>query len=120
MSQASDHLQEMLQLTQGRHMIRAHQLKKMLSLQNAMNAKVNPDWIHACYPWLRAALVVDAQAIEHYGWKWWKKQTTDHAQFAMELVDIWHFTLSHVILAEGSEAAAATAIIEQNTVTYAR
>lgn len=74
------------------------QAETMLTLQAQMNAKVNPDWINAAYPYLRAVVVEGAEAMEHHGWKWWKKQDHDLAQLQMELVDIWHFTLSHMLL----------------------
>jgi len=74
------------------------QAETMLVLQAQMNAKVNPDWLNAGYPYLRAVVVEGAEAMEHHGWKWWKKQTCDLEQLQMELVDIWHFTLSHILL----------------------
>lgn len=74
------------------------QAETMLTLQAQMNAKVNPDWINAGYPYLRAVVVEGAEAMEHRGWKWWKKQNCDLEQLQMELVDIWHFTLSHILL----------------------
>ncbi len=74
------------------------QAETMLTLQAQMNAKVNPDWINAAYPYLRAVVVEGAEAMEHRGWKWWKKQECDMEQLQMELVDIWHFTLSHILL----------------------
>jgi len=74
------------------------QAQTMLVLQAQMNAKVNPDWLNAGYPYLRAVVVEGAEAMEHHGWKWWKRQTCDLGQLQMELVDIWHFTLSHILL----------------------
>lgn len=73
------------------------QLTSMLELQDAMNSKVNPDWIAAGNNWHRAIQVEGVEAIEHHGWKWWKKQDCDMAQLRMELVDIWHFILSAAI-----------------------
>ena len=66
----------------------------MLELQESMNSKVNPNWIAAKNNWFRAIQVEAVEAIEHHGWKWWKKQECDMAQLRMELVDIWHFILS--------------------------
>jgi len=63
-----------------------------------MNAKVDPDWVQARYPYLRAVAIEGAEAIEHHGWKWWKKQHKDQAQLQMELIDIWHFILSEILL----------------------
>jgi hypothetical protein len=82
------------------------QAETMLTLQAQMNAKVNPDWLNAAYPYLRAVVVEGAEAMEHHGWKWWKKQECDLAQLQMELVDIWHFTLSHILLENRGDQAA--------------
>ena len=72
-----------------------------------MNAKVDPNWVSARYPYMRAVVIEAAEAIEHHGWKWWKKQDKDLAQLQMELIDIWHFLLSEILLNEqGSETAA--------------
>ena len=70
----------------------------MLALQASMNAKVDPNWVTARYPYLRAVAIEGAEAIEHHGWKWWKKQDKDLSQLQMELVDIWHFILSEILL----------------------
>jgi dimeric dUTPase (all-alpha-NTP-PPase superfamily) len=81
------------------------QAETMLTLQGQMNARVNPDWINAAYPYLRAVVVEGAEAMEHRGWKWWKKQQPDMEQLQMELVDIWHFTLSHILLEHAGNQA---------------
>lgn len=88
-------------------MLKENQTKIMLGLQAKMNEKVNPQWVEAAYPYLRAVVVEGAEAMEHHGWKWWKKQECDLEQLQMELVDIWHFTLSHILLKhQGNEEAA--------------
>ncbi|MFT4995149.1 MAG: hypothetical protein ACI965_002191, partial [Paraglaciecola sp.] len=74
------------------------QLSTMLSLQDAMNKKVNPDWLNAGYAYLRAAMIEAVEGIEHHGWKWWKAQHKDLPQLQMELIDIWHFALSAIII----------------------
>ncbi len=76
------------------------QLSTMLELQDGMNSKVNPEWVAANNNWHRAIQVEGVEAIEHHGWKWWKKQECDLAQLRMELVDIWHFILSATIQAK--------------------
>ena len=82
------------------------QAQTMLTLQAQMNAKINPAWVEAAYPYLRAVVVEGAEAMEHRGWKWWKKQDCDLEQLRMELVDIWHFTLSHILLQYSGDADA--------------
>lgn len=84
-------------------------LRVMLEMQHAINTRVNPDWVALRFPYLRAVVVEGAEALEHYGWKWWKKQTTDIEQFRMELVDIWHFALSDSLLAADGQIDAALA-----------
>lgn len=93
-------------------MLNKTQAEVMLTLQANMNAKVNPQWITAGYPYLRAVVVEGAEAMEHHGWKWWKKQHCDLEQLQMELVDIWHFTLSHILIeVEGDQAQALTQLM---------
>lgn len=77
-----------------------HQAQVMLRLQSDMNVRVDTNWVQASYPYLRAVVIEAAEAIEHHGWKWWKKQVRDLPQLQMELVDIWHFLLSEILLRE--------------------
>ncbi|MCD0502341.1 dUTPase [Bordetella petrii] len=76
----------------------------MLKLQDRLNSIINPQWIDGGARFLRAAFVESAEALEHYGWKWWKKQTIDLPQVQMELVDILHFYLSHTLVTAGGSA----------------
>lgn len=70
---------------------------EMLGLQDAINREINPNWRRAANPWYRAIWVECAEMIDHYGWKWWKKQEPNLAQVHLELVDIWHFGLSDLL-----------------------
>jgi dimeric dUTPase (all-alpha-NTP-PPase superfamily) len=98
------------------------QAETMLTLQGQMNARVNQDWINAAYPYLRAVVVEGAEAMEHRGWKWWKKQQPDIEQLQMELVDIWHFTLSHILLEHAGDKARSLEFLLQSatasTITF--
>ena len=69
-------------------------IKEMLDLQNKINEKVHPHWREQNFEWYRAIWVECAELLDHYGWKWWKKQNPNQAQIELELVDIWHFGLS--------------------------
>jgi len=73
------------------------QLAIMLDLQNKMNLKVHPEWPSQNYAWFRALWIECGELVDHYGYKWWKKQTPDMAQVQLEVVDIWHFGLSMLI-----------------------
>ena len=87
------------------------QIKTMLDLQDAMNTKVNANWKSQGYEWYRAIWVECAELLDHYGWKWWKKQSPDTEQVALELIDIWHFGLS-ILLQSGLSIDQATAKIQ--------
>ncbi len=82
----------------------------MLELQDAMNTKVNPDWRNAGFEWYRAIWMEAAEMLEHYGWKWWKKQAPDAMQVKLEVVDIVHFMLSIRLMQRGTMADLAAAI----------
>jgi dimeric dUTPase (all-alpha-NTP-PPase superfamily) len=94
-------------------MLNKTQLAIMLDLQNKMNTKVNPQWLGAGYAYLRAAMIESVEAIEHHGWKWWKAQSLDLPQVQMELVDIWHFALSHILIEHSGDIAKASEQIEK-------
>lgn len=87
------------------------QIAEMLRLQNEVNIKINPGWLSAGYPFLRAVLVEAVEAIEHHGWKWWSKQEPHLEQLSLELIDIWHFALSHVLIQQKGDIEAAAGFI---------
>ena len=94
-------------------MLSSDQATTMLELQATMNSKVDSHWLNANYPYLRAVAIEGAEAIEHHGWKWWKKQQKDLAQLQMELIDIWHFFLSEILLrAEGDQKEALKLLLQ--------
>ncbi|MCG8489704.1 MAG: dUTP diphosphatase [Chromatiales bacterium] len=84
----------------------------MLELQDAMNCKVNNDWRDAGYPWYRAIWTECAEMLDHYGWKWWKHQKPDMEQVHLEIIDIWHFALSDLILHNATLEGAAEQALE--------
>lgn len=74
----------------------------MLALQDRVNTQVHPEWRGQGNPWYRAIWVECAELLDHYGWKWWKKQQPDRDQVVLELIDIWHFGLS-ILLSEDKD-----------------
>lgn len=80
-------------------------IASMLTLQDQMNTKVHPDWRTQQFAWYRAIWVECAELMDHYGWKWWKKQTPDWAQVHLELIDIWHFGLSDLLQHNANDEA---------------
>ncbi len=78
-------------------MITPSQIHDQFVLQDRMNAIVNPMWANTKRPWHRAIMVEAVEALDHFGWKWWKEQKADLPQVRMELIDIWHFVLSELL-----------------------
>lgn len=66
----------------------------MLAMQDKMNQKVHAEWITQRFEWYRAIWIECGELVEHYGYKWWKKQTPDIDQVKLEVIDIWHFGMS--------------------------
>ena len=73
-------------------------LQTMLTLQEGHNLLVAEDWRTRALPFHRAIWVECAELLDHFGWKWWKKQSPDLGQVRLEIVDIWHFGLSCLML----------------------
>lgn len=73
------------------------QIQDMLDLQESMNQKVHEKWQEQGFEWYRAIWIESAEMLDHFGWKWWKKQNPDMDQVKLELIDIWHFGLSELL-----------------------
>ncbi len=89
------------------------QIVTMLELQDGMNRHVNADWRQQNFAWYRAIWIECGELLDHYGWKWWKKQTPDIEQVTLELIDIWHFGLSIRLLEDKPLDVLATEIAAQ-------
>lgn len=86
-----------------------HCVHSMLDMQEEMNTAVHIEWQAQGYAWYRALWLECAELLEHYDWKWWRRQETDTEQLRLEVVDIWHFGLSALLAGVGRDAAAETA-----------
>lgn len=84
------------------------QLVIMLEMQDAMNTRVHSRWREQNFEWYRAIWVECAELLDHYGWKWWKKQEPELDQVKLELVDIWHFGMSDLLGGDGDYQALAS------------
>jgi dimeric dUTPase (all-alpha-NTP-PPase superfamily) len=69
-------------------------LVNMLTMQHRMNTRVHENWVDQNFEWYRATWIECGELIEHYGYKWWKKQSPDIDQVRLEVIDIWHFGMS--------------------------
>ena len=75
-----------------------------------MNSKVHATWRTQNFAWHRAIWTECAELLDHYGWKWWKKQQPDMPQVALEVIDIWHFGLSLLLQSNAPREQIATQI----------
>ena len=75
-------------------------LINMLTLQDKMNTRVHEQWALQNFEWYRAIWIECGELIEHFGYKWWKKQETDIEQVRLEVIDIWHFGLSALFVGD--------------------
>ncbi len=91
-------------------------LLTMLRLQHRMNTRIHPEWVDQKFAWYRAIWIECGELIEHYGYKWWKKQETDAEQVRLEVIDIWHFGLS-ALLGEGEPAESIAGRVAQEWVS---
>ncbi len=75
-------------------------LIEMLQLQDKLNKKINENWkeIRTKEDFARATWIECAELVDSLPWKWWKKQEADIENVQIEVVDIWHFVLSYLML----------------------
>ena len=72
-------------------------LTTMAAMQESHNRLVHPQWAQQGHHYYRAVWVECAELLDHFGWKWWKRQEADLEQTQLEVVDIWHFGLSELM-----------------------
>jgi dimeric dUTPase (all-alpha-NTP-PPase superfamily) len=80
-------------------------IETMARMQDSHNRHVHPEWLTQGFEYYRAIWVECAELLDHFGWKWWKKQDPDLDQVKLEIVDIWHFGLSDLIRADALQDA---------------
>ena len=75
-------------------------IKKMFEKQDELNIYTNgPDWkTNKTLKWYRAIWTETAELIDYTNWKWWKQQDSSLKDIKMEVIDIWHFGLSDMMI----------------------
>lgn len=78
---------------------RIQKILDMMLMQDTINRQIDEDWAVKDREWYRAVWIECGELMEHYGgWKWWKKDSPDMEQVLLEIVDIWHFGLSSLLV----------------------
>ncbi|WP_211451087.1 dUTP diphosphatase [Collimonas antrihumi] len=91
------------------------QASAVMKLLAVRNGTANANWVISDYPHMRGVLVEAVEALDYYGWKWWSKQPRDFTQVQLKLVDILHFTLSHILNeCDGNLDAAAITLVKRS------
>ena len=85
-------------------------LAVMAEMQARHNEQIHPRWVCQGYEYYRAVWVECAELLDHFGWKWWRRQARDLAQVKLEVVDIWHFGLSDLLRRDAVDDALAARI----------
>jgi len=96
-------------------MERIAMIREMLELQDKLNILTNgDDWRNGVtkegrkIDWIRCIYMEAAELIDSFNWKHWKnineKDDIDNAK--VELVDIWHFIMSQLIMFNGVDRSA--------------
>jgi len=88
-------------------------LLTMLDMQNRMNTRVHEKWIDQHFEWYRAVWIECGELMDHFGYKWWKKQQPDLDQVQLEAIDIWHFGMSALFTEDGDLESVAETILAQ-------
>lgn len=76
------------------------QFNTMIGLQESMNSRVTTAWREENYPWVDAIWTEAAEAFNHMNWPWWKGEgeVPNVDAIKLELIDIWHFMLSEIMM----------------------
>lgn len=73
-------------------------VKSMFYLQDKLNRLIDEDWYsRQHWDFQRATMIELGELMDHYGYKWWKKQEPNVDQCKLEVIDILHFHISHLI-----------------------
>lgn len=75
----------------------------MFELQARLNDKTRSTWRTDDLPWYRYIWTECGEMMDSSNFKHWKHQEIDHNNNIVELVDIWHFLMSMIIVADDVE-----------------
>lgn len=83
----------------------------MLVEQSILNSRIDSNWLLSGNDYLLAAGKEASEAIDYLGWEWWKKTEVNETQLQLEVVDMWHFLMSAIIVESNGNLIKATEFI---------
>jgi len=69
-------------------------MQEMLTMQNALQTKLHPQWKQQPWDQAQAIIVETGELLDALGFKWWKHSEIDYDNVRIELIDIWHFMMN--------------------------
>lgn len=77
----------------------------LLEQQDKLNTIIDPKWLfnRSEMDFVRAMIVESGELLDHTGFKWWKHQEVDIPQSKIEIIDIWFFYFSMILLDPGMD-----------------
>jgi len=75
-------------------------IRRMFEKQDELNIHTNgKDWrSNKDLNWRRAIWTECAELLDYTNWKWWRQQDISIKDIEMELIDIWHFLMSDIMV----------------------
>ena len=80
----------------------SNSMASMFATQDRLNEDIIPGWRTKDLHWRRAAWVECGELMGHLEWKWWKLQEINDHQARLEVIDIWHFLMSELMITRTS------------------
>jgi dimeric dUTPase (all-alpha-NTP-PPase superfamily) len=97
---SQEDLEKEIQVELAKESILESKVRTMFFMQHELNSLIDSDWYHhEHWDFQRATMIELGELMDHYGYKWWKKQEPDMPQSQLEVIDIAHFHISHLLQA---------------------
>jgi len=74
-----------------------------IELQKSLNEFMVPEWQSKNLNFRLAAILENAELLDSFNWKWWKKTETDWLNVEIELIDLFHFIISYSLLLQSEQ-----------------
>ena len=96
--------------------------KETFQMQDSFNKVVYPNWKKEGFNWTRAIRGEIIECIDSFNWEWWKtkKNMPDFQNAEVELVDTFHFLISHCIVNSEDEAKVNSIATATFTLAFAK